>query len=100
LRLSPILEVVLGALAGVGFTLLMFGVNLWVVPHIPDVADYGSPIGIFDLFILPIVVAWVVYRKRKVIAFSATMVIVSLLTVELLIGTYYLATTLTILVGI
>jgi len=100
LRLSPRLEIELGGLAGVGYTLLMYAVNYWIILLIPGAADYGGPIVLFDLFIMPILIAWAVYRKRKLFAFSVAMIIASLLTVELLFGTYYLVTSLMILVGI
>ena len=97
LRLGSRLEVAFGALAGAGLTFLMFELNYVILPFVPDAADYGGPIVFFDLFILPILVAWAVYRKQKAFAFSVTMIIVSLLTIEVLFSTYYWVTPLTIM---
>jgi hypothetical protein len=74
----------------------MFVLNYLIFPFVPYASVYGGPIAFFDLFVLPILVAWAVYRKWKVFAFSVTMVIASLLLIELLFGTYYWVTSLTI----
>lgn len=96
LRFGPRLQVAFGALAGAGITFLMFALNYLIFPFIPYAADYGGPIAFFDLFILPILVAWAAYRKWKVFAFSVTMVIASLFLIELLFSTYYWVTSLAI----
>ena len=89
LRYDPRLQVAFGVLAGAGLAFLMFELNYVIFPHIPASANYGGPLAFFDLFILPIVIAWAVHRKWKVFAFSVTMVIASLLTIELLFSSYY-----------
>jgi len=74
----------------------MFELNSLIFVFVPNASDYGGLIALFDLFILPIVVAWAAHRKWKMFAFSVAMVIVSLLTIELLFSTYYWVVSLTI----
>jgi hypothetical protein len=76
------MEVALGALAGLGFTLLMFAI-LWVAYLMSPAGGFVFPI--FFVYIIPIVVAGVIYWKWKLFAFSVTMYIVSLLTIQLLL---------------
>ncbi len=88
MRLDPLTEIAAGALSGCGLAFLMFEVGLWAVSQ-PSTAGLVGPTVVFTTYISPVIVAVVIYWKKKVALFSGIMIVASVVMAGWLWGLLY-----------